>query len=273
VSNYSQWIFLWEYEKFTIQLGGNEMKHYFFISMCFVSIAGVLWADPFFNPPELTHPDWTTPFPYQRNIMVGFDTDPHDWPDHITSPTPDARKALTPSVVHHEGTDDSLLYPSDWLGGDVQPPEGGYTSWLDTDTVTGTDRQGILAMNATNAYTTFTLTWHIDNWDRIWEEKHFFVEAEYYTSGNIGLDELISSSGRIELTPHYESLSDGWVRWSSWATLKPNPEWEEMVNTITFEAPGVLLLDYMHIATECVPEPITILLLCLGSIFIRKRRG
>lgn len=247
--------------------------------------AAVTWlgttaqADPFVNPPELNHPDWVTPFPYQRNIMVGFDTDPHFWPDHITSPTPDARKALTPLVVHHEGTDDAQLYPSDWLGGEVQPPTGGYTSWLDTDTVTGTDRQGILVMNADEPDTTFTLVWHIDNWDRPWEEKHFFVEAEYYGTGNLGKDELISSSGQIEvLTPHYEALPDGWARWSSWATLVPNPEWEEMVNTVTFEESGMLLLDYMHIATECVvPEPSTFALLGVGALALlafawRRRR-
>ncbi len=249
------------------------MKNYIFAIMCFILIAGVGWADPFINPPELNHPDWVTPFPYQRNIMVGFDTDPHYWPDHVTSPTPDARKALTPMVVHHEGTDDAQLYPSDWLSGDVQGT-GGYTGWMATDTLTGTDRQGILSLDAPNANTTFTLTWHIDNWDRPWEEKHFFVEAEYYTTGNLGMDELISSTGQIEvLDSHYQLLPDGWVRWYSWATLTPNPVWEEMVNTITFETPGTMLMDYMHIATECVPEPSTLLLLGMGSFLLRRRRS
>ena len=91
-----------------------------------LAAGGVAKAEPFVNPPELNHPDWVTPFPYQRNILVGFDTDPHFWPDHVSSPTPDERKALTPSVVHHEGTDDDRLYPSDWLGGDVRAAERGY---------------------------------------------------------------------------------------------------------------------------------------------------
>ncbi len=99
-------------------------------------------AAAFINPPELNHPDRGTPFPYQRNILVGFESDPHAWPDPITSPTPDERKAPTPSVVHHEGTDDAVLYSSDWFGGDVQPPNAGSTSWLNTDTWTGTQTQG-----------------------------------------------------------------------------------------------------------------------------------
>ncbi|KPK50836.1 MAG: hypothetical protein AMK72_01215 [Planctomycetes bacterium SM23_25] len=237
-----------------------------------LAVGAVATAEPFCNSPELCHPDWVTPFPYQRNIMVGFDTDPHFWPDHISSPTPDARKALTPSVVHHEGTDDARLYPSDWLSGDVEPPGGGITWWLDADTVTGTDRQGILVLEG-EAGSTFTLVWHIDNWDRPFEEKHFFVEAEYYATGNLGQDNLISSSGQIEvLAPHYETLPDGWVRWSSWATLVPNPVWEEMVNEVIFEVPGMLLLDHMHIATECVPEPATLGLLGLGGLMLIRRR-
>jgi len=230
-------------------------------------------AEPFVNPPELNHPGWVGPFPYQRNILVGFDTDPHFWPDHISSPVPNARKALTPSVVHHEGTDDDQLYPSDWLGGEADPPGGGFTHWLATDTVTNTDREGILVLETEGADATFTLVWNIDNWDRANEEKHFFAEAEYYTTGNLGLDELISSTGQVELlAPHYELLADGWVRWSSWATLTPNPVWEQMVNTVVLEDPGILMLDYMHIATECVPDPATMAILGLGSFVVLLRR-
>jgi hypothetical protein len=243
-------------------------------AMVLLSAAGgVVEAAPFINPPELNHPDWVTPFPYQRNILVGFDTDPHFWPDHITSPIPDARKVLSPDVVHHEGTDDAQLYHSDWLGGEVVPPMGGYTDWLYMDTVTGTARQGMLMMEALSPNTTFTLVWHIDNWDRPREEKHFFVEAEYYGTGNVGFDELISSTGQVELLPpQYETLENGWVRWRSWATLVPNPLWEEMVNTVTFENPGLLLIDYMHIGTECVPEPATLGLLAVGCILVVRRK-
>ena len=62
------------------------------------------------------------------------------------------------------------------------------------------------------------------------------------------------------------TLPDGWVRWTSWATLVPNPEWEEMTNVVTFEDPGMMLIDHMHIATECVPEPSTFALLGTGAL-------
>jgi len=235
-------------------------------------------AEPFVNPPEVNYDAWVTPYPYQRNILIGFDTDPHTWPDHITSPVTGARKALTPSVVHHQGTDDGQLYPSDWVGGQVEPAGGGGTGWLETDTITGTAREGILAMYVDDPNTTVTLTWHIDNWDRPNEKKNVFLEAEYYSTGNMGFDEVISSTGQIEpLTPHEEDLPDGWVRWNSWATLTPNPPWEELVNHVTFETgqtPGMLLMDYVHIATECVPEPATCALLGLGGLVIlRKKRS
>ena len=63
------------------------------------------------------------------------------------------------------------------------------------------------------------------------------------------------------------------MRWWSWATLVPNPQYEEMVNTITInDAGGKLLIDYMHIATECVPEPATLGLLLLGGMATLRRR-
>lgn len=236
------------------------------VVVALLSVAGIVEADPFVNTPELNHPNWATPFPYQRNIMVGFDTDPHLWPDHISSPVPNTRKALTPSVVRHQGIDDQTLYPSDWLAADVQPSNAGFTEWLETDTETGSNRQGILVLNG-QSDSTFSLVWHIDNWDQPRQEKHFFVEAEFYTTGREGIDELLSSTGQLEmLSQNLEMLPDGWVRWHSWATLTPNPEWEEMVNTITFEQPGMLLLDFMHIATECVPEPSTIALLGISVL-------
>ena len=261
------------------------MKKFIFISLSLIIIASFVSAEPFNNPPELNHPGWITPFPYQRNIMVDFGTDPHFWADHISSPVPDARKALTPLVVHHEGTDDAQLYPSDWLGGEVQPPSGGITGWLNVDTVTGSNRQGLLKLEAIQASiqnpVVFTLVWHIDNWDRPWEEKHFFAESEFWSNvnGSQNSDELFSADDSYLLDDNavHEELEflagQHWGRWHSWGTLVPNPEYEEMINTIVFTQPGIMLIDYMHIATECVPEPATIALLSFGGLLLRKRKS
>ncbi|MBN1853408.1 MAG: hypothetical protein JW829_11815, partial [Pirellulales bacterium] len=239
-----------------------------------VVVAAFAWpgttaqADPFVNPPEVNHPKWITDFPYQRNIMVGFDTNPHLWPDHESSPQPDDRKALTPDLIHHEGTEDGTLFRSDWVGGEATG--NGYTDWIDT-APEHSGRQGMLklAVDAGMGEAAIHLVWHIDNLDRPWEEKHFFAEAEYFTTGNSGVDKLFSSmsSGTpVTLVPHMEMLTDGWIRWWAEGTLVPNPEWEEMVNVVEFAASSTdsyLLIDYMHIATECVPEPATLGLLTL----------
>ena len=262
------------------------MKRLMITALYVLFAAGVAEAEPFINPPELNHPDWMTPFPYQRNINARFDTDPHSWPDHVSSPLPGERKAMTPLTVHHEGTDDHLLYPSDWLGGDVQPVGAGITSWLDVDTVTGSNRQGLLKLEATQASVQqpaiFTLIWHIDNWDRPWEEKHFFAEAEFWSNvtGAQNTDEIVSEHDSYLLDDNavHEQLELAagfrWGRWHSWGTLVPNPAYEEMINTIVFTEPGIMLIDYMHIGTECVPEPATLSLLVLGGLAVlRKRRG
>ena len=259
------------------------MKRLMLVAVILTAVA-VANAAPFHNPPELNHPDWGTPFPYQRNILVGFDTDPHTWSDHITSPTPGQRVALTPSVIHHEGTDDLQLYPSDWLGGDVTPVGSGFTGWLDIDTVTGSNRQGLLRLEATQATkeqpVVFTLVWHIDNWDRPWEEKHFFAEAEFWSnvSGTQNTDELFSANDSFLLDDNaiYEELEflegQHWGRWHSWGTLIPNPEYEEMINTVVFTEPGIMLIDYMHIATECVPEPGSMALIGVGLLALMRRK-
>ena len=65
----------------------------------YVLTFGVAQASPFFKPPEDYFPGgvWQTPFPYQRNIFWDFLTDP------------------TTTAPHYEGTDDPVLYPSDWV--------------------------------------------------------------------------------------------------------------------------------------------------------------
>ncbi len=87
-------------------------------------------AEPFNNPPEtdpLVPPGgWATTFPYPRNVLIDFATDPATWP--LDPNGPPGSLDLVPGLNYHiEGTDDQRLYPSDWGEG-----FGGF-DWIDVD--------------------------------------------------------------------------------------------------------------------------------------------
>lgn len=233
-------------------------------------------AAPFVHPPELPSPTvgpiWQGAFPYQRNILVDFTTDPATWPDDPTSVVIGGRKDLIDGVSSHlQGTDDPVLYPSDWFEWE------GPLVWHDQDPTGSSMRQGIVGINDPTGTESLLLTWHIDNWDRPSQEKHFYVEAEYYSTGNGGQDLLTSSLGDVVvLQQHNEVLSDGWILWRSWAVLRPNPEWEEMTNSVDFlqQGPGdnQLYVDYFHIATECtIPIPAALALAPAAGLVLCRR--
>jgi hypothetical protein len=50
--------------------------------------------------------------------------------------------------------------------------------------------------------------------------------------------------------------------------ITPNP----YVEKISFVIPGTAVLDYIHADTICTPEPVTIMLLGLGAIALRRRK-
>ena len=52
----------------------------------------------------------------------------------------------------------------------------------------------------------------------------------------------------------------------------PNPPWEELVTIVTVPVGSYIIIDELHLATECVPEPATMSLLALGGFGILRRR-
>lgn len=228
-------------------------------------------AKPFVNPPEtdpLVPPGgWATTFPYPRNVMIDFATDPDTWPADPNGPP--GSKDLVPDLnCHLEGQNDDWLFGSDWVSW-----EGDYV-WINTDDRFPT-RQGLVGLDALGS-ASVTAVFHLDNEPIIRPVKHVWVELEYYFGGTGSATwdaETIPAPGSTEtdFKQHDEYLGggtfpEGWYRTNFWVEVEPNPPWEEFQMEVSTVGATTVLFDYAHIATECVPEPGTCTLLAVGSL-------
>ena len=243
------------------------MHKYFAIIIIFLILvwAPAIQATPFNNNPEDIVPGWVTEFPYQRNVLIDFATNPNDWPDDPeVNMVAGLKKDLRPGENYEmEGTLDNALFESDWLAwnGFADPV------WLEDFN----GRQGVFGFQDQPASFELNLFWMLDNDPVPHDVKHFFFEWEFFESGEG------DSTGELLPQPPSDvvfvsdsvltDLGNGWFREYVWIEARPNPAWELLeINLFNANGDGSVLIDYMHVATESVNvfEPSTVLLLGSG---------
>jgi hypothetical protein len=218
-------------------------------------IATSVFASAFVNPPESSGEAWGCSFPYERNLLWTFD---NGLPE--SGPTVGG---LTD--VDYEGYADPSLWNMDYV------TTSGPIQWYDT--ISGyAGRQGLIGLDNREGteHLTATVTFHLANIDRAWPIKHLYKEIVFLADGgvlsyvheseNLPQGSVVSDAATTSLM----EMQDGFERQNVWYEYTINPSWEEVI--LTFHAkPGyIAVVDSLHIATECVPEPATMML--LGSL-------
>jgi hypothetical protein len=204
----------------------KNMKVLFAAALCLL-VSTALIAEPFDTPPEGNHPNWKTPFPYQRNAK---------WDLKGSNPTTD------PPI--YEGTDDVALFGSDFvtIDGDVVWVPGSGVGIVDPLGGSG------------------SIIFHFDNWERdIPWIKHIWKEFYWNKTPGALIEEVLvypdTTAGGYNYR-HWGAMfgenlgaSPGQT-W--WYNIKPNPLWEEIHFVFTVPPGELALLEMVHIATECV---------------------
>ncbi|HUV38873.1 MAG TPA: PEP-CTERM sorting domain-containing protein, partial [Planctomycetota bacterium] len=109
--------------------------------------------------------------------------------------------------------------------------------------------------------------------------KHMWREMIIMADPNVGVVEQLSLPDnytaldpvRVIALP----LDDNFVIIDDAVKIFPHPPWEELITIVTVPAGSYILLDELHLATECIPEPATVTLGVLGAgtlLALRRRR-
>jgi hypothetical protein len=216
-------------------------------------------ADPFIRPPEIYAPQWYTPFPYQRNINMGFGVSPVGAPG-----------SGIPGAVY-EGWLDPTLKVSDFV------TLNGSVNWYAS--LAGITQTGLIGIDNRlgTQLLTGTAVFHIDNTPELNRFKNIWVETLALSNGGGAgaylevrdpLGAAATYLGGPGIMPYNgEFLSDYEFQ------IIPNPLYETII--WNFEAPvgSYIFLDGAHFATECIPEPAAFSLLALGALAALWRRG
>ncbi len=226
-------------------------------TVCIASVITIAQADPFIMPPEIYAPVWSTPFPYQRNINIGFGVNP------VSSPG-----SGIPGAVY-EGTLDPSLLGSDYVS------FTGAVSWYGSlPGITPTGLIGIDNRTGTNTLTG-TAVFTIDDTTNANLVKHVWAEALAVASDSatvgIGVFDPSGNPGTFLGGPGISTYNGEYLSDYEFE-LSPNPDYETIVESFSVPAGDYALLDELHLATECVPEPASFSLLALGGLALLWRR-
>lgn len=234
------------------------------VFLVFLLAGAGAWADAFVEPPETNWPyagdpwynPWVIPFPYQRNINWTFDN------------------ASAPLVPVYEGLDDDVLKDSDFIqlsGVDLHT--------FETDPTGTTQRVGFLGLDNRQGSTTAEgqVLLHLDNWQIANPFKHVWIEIGFLASADVGLEPSVKFPDGFGIVAADQwltgPLADNGYRVTIPMKIAPNPPWEEFTLSVQAAPGNYLLVDYAHIATECVPEPGTVALVTLGTALVALRRN
>ena len=78
--------------------------------------------------------------------------------------------------------------------------------------------------------------------------------------------------GTVQLVDQMVEVVDATTGWSKLTAewyIEPNPDSEDVCYSFSGD---IAAIDYVKIETVCVPEPLTIALLGLGGLMIRRKR-
>ncbi len=202
----------------------------------------------FSYPPETYYPDppgWVFPFPYPRNIFWDFETNPFGGPSPEGAPG-----------VEYAGWSDSILKANDFVSftGDAQ----WYSSLSD---IPGTGLIGIDNRSGSTALSckiSFYITNTVDP-----GPKHIWIEWDSHSldlDPSVGVGEAYQSNE----DEHGGEYYDGWWHNYMGISISPNPPSEEISWEFSVEPGEKAVINNISIATECIPEPTTVLLFGAG---------
>ena len=248
-------------------------KRVYLVVLCVVFVPVLAWGDPFNYEPVDWWPDnwvlfdgtavynpWVTSKPYQRNIRYTFD---------------DGQNMFLPI---YQGYDDNKLKPSDYV--ESTPNIQWFADDVGFGAAGGAVRFGLVGIDNRQGTDNVTgwIKCHIDNWDSPNEWKHIWKEIIFTKTQPVLEEENVTLPAGYDLVAEqvlmaakdledYNFLAVGYKVW-------PNPPWEEIYLLAYVPAGGYILIDEVHFATECVPEPAsaTLVFLAAGSLLALRRR-